>query len=648
MSTPLWQPTTEQQQETAIAKFATHLSQQTGDASLKDDYFALHRYSVDRQGEFWQAFAEYSQIIGTCLDQEPFQPENACVYFPHARLNLAENLLWRNDDAEAITFFAEDQHEERLSWRELRVRVSQMQQALQEAGLNVGDRVAGIVPNGIAAIVGMLATTSLGGVWSSCSPDFGARGIVERFAQITPKFLICSDGYWYNGKPFDIVEKIRQVTADIPSLKHVIIEPLLATSAWQTLPKVCSWQNFTARYKGRSPHFQRLAFNHPAFILYSSGTTGKPKCFIHSAGAYLLGIRLDMMLHNDIRCNDATFFFTTCGWMMWNWLVGALGLGSRVVLYDGSPLAQGPETLFALAEREKLTFVGLSPKLLSLAEKAGAKPKNIGEFSALRRIASTGSPLSRNNFRYVYQSVKADVHLAPISGGTDILGCFLGGEPRLPTYEGEMQVPLLGKDVQVMGDDGRIATEGIGELVCRVPFLGQPNGFWDDPDGARYKDAYFTRFSGYWHHGDFLERTKTGYIIHGRSDTVLNPGGVRIGTAEIYQAIELLPEIQDSVVVAQQWQDDVRIVLFVVLAEKTVLDDVLCKRVRECLKTQCSPRHVPAKIAAVTEIPRTRSGKISEKAVCDVIHGREVGNIQALANPDCLQQFAARPEISQE
>ena len=642
----VWQANPEQQEVTAMAEFSAWMAQKHNRPEL-NEYCHLHQFSVTEQVQFWRDFVDFSGIIGEGFDDsglEIAEPVHQSRYFPKARLNVAENLLRYHDNTEALVFHAENCCTRALSWWELYQQVSRMQQALQAAGLEAGDRVAAVIPNCPEAVIAMLAVQSLGGVWSSCSPDFGVTGILERFSQITPKFLFCADGYWYNGKIFSVTEKIAQVMPSLPGLKQTIMATYIDAPA---LPDTVLWDDFIAPYPATECFFTPVPFHHPAFILFSSGTTGKPKCFIHGVGAYVLGNRLDLMLHNDVQDGDRTMFFTTCGWMMWNWLVGALGLGSTVVLYDGSPFAEGAKTLFQLAEDEHLSLLGVSPKFLSVVEKDGYVPKDHHDFVALRRITTSGSPLSVGNFDFVYQKIQADVHLCPISGGTDILGCFLSGEPRAAVHRGEMQAPVLGKDVVVMDDQGRVLEHGTGELVCRAPFLGMPLGFWDDPDDQKYHAAYFERFPSLWCHGDFLERTETGYIIHGRSDTVLNPGGVRIGTAEIYQAIEQIAEITDAVVIGQQWDDDVRIVLFVVLTEGTVLSENLQQTIRQSVKTTCSPRHIPAKILTTEAIPRTRSGKISEKAVADIVHNRPVRNQEALDNPEALKHFAHRAELSE-
>ena len=640
----LWHAPPEQQETTVMAEFSAFMAEKHARPELCE-YAHLHQFSVTEQAQFWRDFVAFSGIIGEGFEESGLEiadPVHQSRYFPKARLNLAENLMRYDDYCEALVFHAEDQCVKALSWREIHEGVSRLQQALQAAGLQVGDRVAAVIPNCPEAVIAMLAVQSLGGVWSSCSPDFGVTGILERFSQIAPKFLLCTDGYWYKGKIFSVTEKISQVAQSLPSLEQVIIESYIDAPA---IPNTIFWDDFIAPYTAKECFFTPLPFDHPAFILFSSGTTGKPKCFIHGVGAYLLTNRLDLMLHNDIQEGDRVLFFTTTGWMMWNWLVGALGAGGTVLLYDGSPFACGSKTLFQLAEDEHLSLLGVSPKFLSVVEKDGYIPKDHHDFVALRRIVTTGSPLSAGNFDFVYQNIKADIHLCPISGGTDILGCFLGGDPRAAVHRGEMQVPLLGKDVQVMDDQGTVLQIGTGELVCHAPFLGMPLGFWDDADHQKYHAAYFERFAAnVWCHGDFLERTETGYIIHGRSDTVLNPGGVRIGTAEIYQAIEHLPEITDAVVIGQNWDHDVRIVLFVVLTEGHTLSEEIQHTIRTSIKTACSPRHVPAKILQVAAVPRTRSGKISEKAVYDIVHGRVVRNQEALENPEALEDFAHRAE----
>ena len=643
----LWQANPKQQDLCHMAQFSAYMANKYTRPEFHQ-YPNLHHFSVSSQAEFWRDFIKFSGIIGTGFAEsglEIAEPVHQSRYFPTARLNLAENLLPHNDDTEALVYHGENNLIRTLSWIELNQEVSRMQQALEQAGLQSGDRVAAIIQNCPEAVIAMLAVQSLGGVWSSCSPDFGATGILERFTQIAPKFLFGTDGYVYNGKTFSVTDKISAVIQGLPSLKQVIVAPYIDA---QAISASVSWTDFTSPYEAKKCVFAALAFDHPAFILFSSGTTGKPKCFIHSIGAYLLTNRLDLMLHNDIQHGDRTLFFTTCGWMMWNWLIGALGLGSTVVLYDGSPFTSGAKTLFQLAEDEHLSLLGVSPKFLSVVEKDGYIPQKHHDFPALRRITTSGSPLSAGNFNFVYQSIKADVHLCPISGGTDILGCFLGGDPRAAVHTTEMQVPLLGKDVRVMDEQGEILQSGTGELVCHAPFLGMPLGFWDDADHEKYHQTYFDRFAAHvWCHGDFLERTKTGYVIHGRSDTVLNPAGIRIGTAEIYQAIENIAIISDAVVIGQKWDDDVRIVLFVVIDNQEDLSAELQKNIRDTIKTQCSPRHIPAKILQVAAIPRTRSGKISEKSVSDCVHNRTVRNQEALENPESLQNFINRAELKQ-
>ena len=667
MPTPLWTPSAEQIADTHLEKFSCHVATQTGQPDLMR-YQDLHRFSLDQPEDFWRYFITYAElehvewgaIYSETVNAQPALPMYRQRFFPRAQLNLAQLLMPRDNQTTAIRFFAEGYTQSQLSWRQLHHQVSRLQQALKKAGLQVGDRVCAITPNTPEAVITMLATLSLGGVYSSCSPDFGSEGIIERFAQIKPKFLLCADGYWYQGKAINIDAKIHQAALAMRNDLESIIRYRLVDHQQKSrasFPPIdgvpCyDWVDFLADFTPLKVQYTLLGFDHPAFILFSSGTTGKPKCFIHAQGHFALSNRVDLLLHNDVRCHDKVMFFTTCGWMMWNWLIGALGIGATVVLYDGSPLAHGPKTLFHLAEQENLALLGLSPKLLSIAEQQGYCPKKHYALAHLRRIATTGSPLGVNNFSYVYQNIKADMHLAPISGGTDILGCFLGGEPRAPVYAGQMQVPLLGKDVVVMDDHGAVCTQGTGELVCRQAFIGMPVGLWDDPEDTGYYQAYFARFAashptGVWCHGDYLEQCPNGYIIHGRSDTVLNPSGVRIGTAEIYGVTDTLETLQDAVVVGQQWQGDVRVVLFVVLADGVVLDEDLCRHIRTQIRQRCSPRHVPALILAVPAVPRTRSGKISEKAVIDTIHGLTVSNQQALANPEALAYFADHAALSQ-
>ncbi|HVX61078.1 MAG TPA: acetoacetate--CoA ligase, partial [Pirellulales bacterium] len=497
-------------------------------------------------------------------------------------------------------------------------------------------------------VIAMLAATSLGAIWSLTSPDFGLQGVLDRFGQIAPKVLLAADGYIYNGKPFDSLERVREVRKQIASIEHVVVIPYLRSAEeLASLEDVVLWPDALNRASGRPMEFKQLPFDHPLYILYSSGTTGPPKCIVHRAGGILLQHLKEHVLHGDAKREDRLFFYTTCGWMMWNWLVSGLATGCTVVLYDGSPLAPNPNVLFELAERERLTVFGTSPKFLAAAEKAGLEPARTHDLSSLRLVLCTGAPLNDENFDFVYAKIKSDVRLSSISGGTEICGCFALGNPVLPVYRGELQCRGLGMKVLVYDDAGRPVEREKGELVCAAPFPSMPLAFWNDPGDERYRQTYFERFPGVWCHGDFAELTEHGgMIIYGRSDAVLNPGGIRIGTAEIYRQVEQLPEVLESVVVAQQWQGDVRVVLFVRLRDGLTLDETLVARIKDQIRRNATPRHVPAKILQVDDIPRTRSGKLVELAIRDVIHNRSPRNLEALANPEALAMFKDRPELA--
>jgi acetoacetyl-CoA synthetase len=605
----------------------------------------------------------------------PPDPAAGPRWFPGARLNFAENLLRRRDGREAVVAWNEAGRYRSLTGGELFDAAMRFASALRTAGVGPGDRVAGFLPNIPEAVIAMLATASLGAVWSSCSPDFGAGGVLDRFGQIAPKVLVVAASYRYNGKRCDCLERAREVAEAIHSIEHVVVAPYLDPPdslfvLGRRPDAVMLWDDFVAAYHGDGPGeaaFERLPFDHPLYVMYSSGTTGLPKCMVHSAGGTLVQHVKEHALHCDIGPDDRVFYFTTCGWMMWNWLASVLAQGATIVLYDGSPMpassggneARGPsgadaplgvDVLWDMAQAERLTVFGTSAKYLALAEKRGVRPRATHELPALRTILSTGSPLAAHSFDYVYDRVKPDVHLASISGGTDIISCFVGGVPALPVRRGEIQAPGLAMAVEVWDPEtGERAVGNAGELVCTRPFPSMPVGFWNDPDGSKYFNAYFATFDGVWRHGDWTEeRPSGGYVIHGRSDATLNPGGVRIGTAEIYRVVEQLPEVVESLAVGQELPDDpsdVRVVLFVRLREGLALDDGLRERIRKEIRERCSPHHVPKVVAQVGDIPRTISNKISELAVREVIHGRPVKNVDALANPESLDLYRNVPEL---
>ena len=607
------------------------------------DYESLHRWSVDAPGAFWQAvwrFAGVRAHRGPDGAVERLDRMPGTRWFPGAQLNFAENLLRYRDGRVALVSCTEAGRRRSLTYRQLFLEVGALAGALAEAGVAKGDRVAGLVANIPEAVVAMLASTSLGAVWSSCSPDFGANGVVDRFRQIQPRVLLAVDGYSYGGKEYDCLRKLGEISRRIESIDRVVVIPhLRARPRLAGCPRACTYGEFLVT--PREPQFLPLPFDHPVYILYSSGTTGAPKCIVHGGGGTLLQHLKEHILHTDLGRDDRIFYFTSCGWMMWNWLVSGLATGSTVILYDGSAFHPGPSRLFDLVDSEAISVFGTSAKYLSAIEKEGLEPARSHSLHAMRTILSTGSPLAPESFDYVYRAVKSDVLLASISGGTDIVSCFALGNPTAPVYRGELQSPGLGMRVEVFGDDGEPLPPGKkGELVCTLPFPSMPVGFWNDPDGSRYRSAYFGRFPGVWHHGDYCERTPNGgFRILGRSDAVLNPGGVRIGTAEIYAAVESTTEVAEALAVGWHHGVDEEVVLFVRLTGGRLLDESLVSRIRNRVRERASPRHRPARVFQVEDIPRTHSGKIAELAVKNVLHDRPVKNLQALANPDSLEIF---------
>ena len=629
-------------------RFAKRVSEKSG-LDLSEPG-ALHRWSVNHPARFWAAVWSFCEIIGERGSNSVVENRNAMPgarWFPDARLNFAENLLWRRDEEAALIFRSETGTRRSLSFAELHESVSRLASALRSFGVGPGDRVAGVLPNLPEAIVAMLATTSLGAVWSSCSPDFGTSGVLDRFGQIEPKVLFASDGYFYNGKLIDSLDRVREIVAQLPTVEKLVIVPYAHDEADATsLPDAHRFPELLAAAPDGPIEFARLPFDHALAILYSSGTTGKPKCIVHGAGGTLLQHAKEHRLHVDLGPSDRFFYFTTCGWMMWNWLSSGLACGATLVLYDGSPFYPNGDVLFDLAQDERVSVLGTSAKFLDAAAKAGLEPAQTHDLGNLRCLLSTGSPLLPEGFDYVYGSIKANVHLASISGGTDIVSCFVLGDPTRPVFAGEIQGPGLGMDIRVFDDAGQPTLHEKGELVCTRPFPSMPIGFFNDPDGSRYQAAYFERFPGVWCHGDYtLETPNGGFVIYGRSDAVLNPGGVRIGTAEIYRTVEQIPEVLEAIAVGQDWQGDSRVVLFVVLREGATLDDALIQRIKTGLREQATPRHVPARVLQVADIPRTRSGKITELAVRNVVNGRPVANVEALANPEALDYFRERPEL---
>jgi acetoacetyl-CoA synthetase len=647
-SEPLWRPSADRVAGANLTKFIAAAREQWGAdiGSFRD----LYDWSIARPDEFWQSVWSFCGVVDEARGEVAIENRDrmpGARFFPAARLNFAENLLRRRDESEAIVFWGEDKVKRRLTFDQLYDQVSRLVQALKIMGIQPGDRLAGFVPNMPETIVATLAAASIGAIWSSCSPDFGPRGVVDRFGQIGPRVLFTADGYYYNGKAHDSLARVAEFLPELPTVERVLVFPYTRESpSLAALPNAVMLGDFLGPYEPRDIPFAALPFNHPLFIMYSSGTTGVPKCIVHGAGGTLLQHLKEHRLHSDIKPGDRMLYFTTCGWMMWNWLVSGLASEATLLLYDGSPFHPSGNILFDYAQAERCTFFGTSAKFIDACHKAGLEPMKTHDLSALRTVASTGSPLVAESFDYVYRSIKQDVCLSSISGGTDIVSCFVLGNPIGPVWRGEIQARGLGLKVEVWDDDGKPVRGEKGELVCTAPFPCMPVGFWNDPDDKKYRAAYFEKFPNVWCHGDYVELTEhDGIIVYGRSDATLKPGGVRIGTAEIYRQVEQLDEIEESLVIGQEWDNDTRVVLFVRLRPGRALDEALIQKIKGQIRANTTPRHVPAKVVQVADIPRTKSGKIVELAVRDIVHGRPIKNREALANPEALELYRDLAEL---
>ncbi|WP_411728319.1 acetoacetate--CoA ligase [Methyloglobulus sp.] len=643
MNPVLWQPSEERQENANITRFMKWVGGRYGvDVT---DYAVLYQWSIEDPAAFWDLMWDFADIKAARKGKVVLSHENrmpGAKWFPDARLNYSENLLERHVNRHfAISFHGENGETRRLPYGDLYRRVSQLAQALRNDGVRPGDRVAGVLPNLPETIIAMLAATSLGAIWSSCSPDFGVPGIVDRFSQIAPKVLFVCDGYTFNGKVFDRLDQVEPLLKALPSVQKTVLIPYLKKKSFKTTNQVMLWQDYLGDYsENLLIEFVPMAFDDPLFILYSSGTTGTPKCIVHGVGGTLIQHLKEHKLHVDIHPGDRLFYYTTCGWMMWNWLASALASGAELVLYDGSPLYPGADALFDLVDQFQVNIFGVSAKYIDAIKKSTVNPKNTHGLSSLNTILSTGSPLMPEGFDFVYGSIKSDVCLSSISGGSDIISCFVLGCPILPVRRGEIQCRGLAMNVDVYDDNGLSLQGEKGELVCKASFPSMPIGFWNDPDQSQYHAAYFEKYPGVWWHGDYVALTDSGgMIIYGRSDAVLNPGGIRIGTAEIYRQVEQVDEVLESLVVGQEHNGDCRIILFVILRDGVTLSDQLKMKIKQQVRQNASPHHVPAEILQVTDIPRTKSGKIAELAVRNIIHGHPVKNQNALANPEVLEQY---------
>ncbi len=651
MKKKLWHPSNILKKNSNLFKFEKFISNRFS-RKFNENYEKIHRWSINNPGMFWDSIWDFSKVKGSKSNKKIKKSKKFFknIFLPNSKLNFCENLLSKNTNEKAITFISENGYRETRNWKELNKNVKNISYFLKNINIKSKDRVAGYMPNISETVEAFLGTVAIGAIWSSCSPDFGINGVVERFSQIKPKVLIVTDKYFYAGKKINVLERVPEIIKKVPSIKHIIISKYPGQPNLKKLPKfknikTHSWQNLI-KNKFTFIKYSKFDFEHDLAILYSSGTTGKPKCICHKSGGVLLQHLKEHQLHCNIKENDNVFYFTTCGWMMWNWLISVLASKASIVLFDGFPMFKNEDLLLRIVNKEKITLLGVSAKYIDTLRKTKKSYKNIYKFSKLRTICSTGSPLSEESFNYVYKNIKTNLHLASISGGTDIVSCFVLGNLYQSVYSGEIQCKGLGMDVRVFNEKGKSVLNQKGELVCINPFPSTPLRFWNDPKDKKFKKAYFNKYKNIWHHGDYAKITKNkGFVIYGRSDTTLNPGGVRLGTAEIYSEIEQFKEIKESLVVGQSWDNDIRIILFVILNPKYQLNDDLVKKLKLKIRKNASPRHVPQKIVRIKDIPRTKSGKIVELSVKDIIEGKKIKNKEALANPESLYQFRNLKEL---